>query len=207
MPDNDRPRLVIASRNPGKAREFRRLLADVPFDVVSAAEAGVDVDVEETGATFEANARLKAEAYSRASGELTLADDSGIEVDALGGEPGVRSARHAREGQTDEEGRERLLARVRDVPGWERGARYRVVLAVTGPQTGGEVHFFEGVCEGSLAHEPIGEGGFGYDPIFWLPGERRTMAELTPAEKDAVSHRGMAARKAAAFLEKLSGGG
>ncbi len=207
MPDNDRPRLVIASRNPGKAREFRRLLADVPFDVVSAAEAGVDVDVEETGATFEANARLKAEAYGRACGELTLADDSGIEVDALGGEPGARSARYAREGQTDQEGRDHLLAAVRDVPGWERGARYRVVLAVTGPQTGGEVHFFEGVCEGSLAHEPIGEGGFGYDPIFWLPGERRTMAELTPAEKDAVSHRGMAARKAAAFLEKLVSGG
>lgn len=204
MTTTDRPVLVIATRNPGKVREFRQLLAGLPFRVVSLDDVGIDIEVEETGDTFAANARLKAEQYHAACGELTLADDSGIEVDALNGRPGVRSARFVRPGQTDEEGREHMLAEMADVPGWRRQARFRAVIAVVGPQTGRRVHLFEGTCEGAIAHGTIGDGGFGYDPIFWLPGERRTMAELSATEKDAISHRGIAAREAISYLKTLT---
>lgn len=197
------PALVIATRNPGKIREFRRLLAGLRFRVLSLEDAGIDIDVEETGDTYAANARLKAEQYHAASGELTLADDSGIEVDALDGGPGVLSARYVRPGQSDEEGRERMLAEMAGVPGWLRRARYRAVIAVIGRQTGRRIRLFEGTCEGAIAHEEIGTDGFGYDPIFWLPGERRTMAELPSAEKDAISHRGIAMRAAIAYLKTL----
>ena len=205
MADIGRTTLVIATRNPGKVTEFRRLLGDLPLRVVSLDEAGVDAgfEVDETGKTFGDNARLKAEQYHAASGELTLADDSGIEVDALGGRPGVHSARYVRPGQTDEEGRERMLEEMADVPGWRRQAHYRVVIAIVGPQTGGEIHCFDGACEGAIAHASIGVGGFGYDPIFWLPSERRTMAELSAVEKDAVSHRGVAVRKAITYLKTV----
>ena len=203
MTDIDNPVLVIATRNPGKVREFRRMLAGLSFRVLSLDDIGIDINIEETGDTFAENARLKAEQYHAACGELTLADDSGIEVDALNGGPGVRSARYVRPGQTDEEGRERMLADMADVPGWRRQARYRAVIAVVGRQTEGQVRLFEGTCEGAIAHEAIGESGFGYDPIFWLPGERRTMAELSAEEKDAISHRGIAVRDAVAYLKTL----
>lgn len=204
MSNNDAPVLVIATRNPGKVREFRQLLGGLPFRVLSLDDVGVDIEVEETGDTFAANAELKARAYQEASGELTLADDSGIEVDALDGAPGVYSARFFREGQTDEEGRDHLLKEMVDVPGWSRQARYRAVIAVVGNQTGGQVHLFEGACEGAVAHGPIGEGGFGYDPIFWLAPERKTMAELSASEKDAISHRGIAARAAVKYLKTIA---
>jgi len=122
MPSSKLPILVIATRNPGKAREFQQLLQHLPFRVLSLADVGVDIEVEETGDTFAKNASLKAEQYHAASGELTLADDSGIEVDALDGGPGVHSARYLRPGQTDEEGRDHLLAQMVDVPGWKRQA-------------------------------------------------------------------------------------
>ncbi len=195
--------LVIATRNPGKAREFRLLLEGLPFRVLTLDDLGVQIEVEETGDTFAANAKLKVEGYHAATGELTLADDSGIEVDALDGRPGVYSARYVRPGQTDEEGRNRMLAEMAHVPGWSRQARYRAVIAVCGGLTGNLVHLFDGTCEGAIAHEPIGEGGFGYDPIFWVPAERRTMAELSASEKDAISHRGIATRKAVDYLKTL----
>lgn len=204
MCDSDAPILVIATRNPGKVREFRQLLDGLPFRVMSLDDVGVGIEVEETGDTFAANAELKAQAYQAASGELTLADDSGIEVDALDGAPGVYSARYFRDGQTDEEGRNHLLKEMFDVPGWSRQARYRAVIAVVGKQTGDKVHLFEGACEGAVAHGPIGEGGFGYDPIFWLPPERKTMAELSAVEKDAISHRGVAARAATEYLKSIA---
>ena len=204
MSSSDAPILVIATRNPGKVREFRQLLDGLPFRVMSLDDIGVDIEVEETGDTFAANAELKAQAYYGATGELTLADDSGIEVDALDGAPGVYSARFFREGQIDEEGRNHLLKEMIDVPGWSRQARYRAVIAVVGKQTGDEVRFFDGACEGAVAHGPIGEGGFGYDPIFWLPPERKTMAELSATEKDAISHRGIAARAAVEYLKTLA---
>jgi XTP/dITP diphosphohydrolase len=204
MPSSDLPVLVIATRNPGKAREFQQLLQDLPFRVMSLEDVGVDIEVEETGNTFAENASLKAEKYHAASGELTLADDSGIEVDALDGAPGVYSARYLRPGQTDEEGRDHLLAQMVDVPGWKRQARYRAVIAIVGGASGTGPQLFEGACVGAIAHGPIGDGGFGYDPIFWLVAERRTMAELSAQEKDAISHRGIAARKAAAYLQTVA---
>ena len=196
-------KLLIATHNPGKVREFRRMLAGLSFRVLSLDDVGIDINIEETGDTFAENARLKAEQYHAACGELTLADDSGIEVDALNGGPGVRSARYVRPGQTDEEGRERMLADMADVPGWSRQARYRAVIAIIGHQTGGSAHLFEGTCEGAIAHGMIGDDEFGYDPIFWLPGERRTMAELSAEEKDVISHRGIAMRGATAYLKTL----
>jgi XTP/dITP diphosphohydrolase len=204
MTTNEYPKLVIATRNPGKVREFRQLLDGLPFRVMSLDDLGIEIEVEETGTTFAENAQLKAEQYHAASGELTLADDSGIEVDALDGRPGVHSARYVRPDQTDEEGRDRMLEELIDVPGWKRQARYRAVIAIVGRATGGEVHLFEGACEGAIAHGPIGDGGFGYDPIFWLVGERRTMAELSATEKDAISHRGIATREAVSYLKTLS---
>jgi XTP/dITP diphosphohydrolase len=204
MPSSVLPVLVIATRNPGKAREFQQLLQDLPFRILSLEDVGVDIEVEETGDTFAENAILKAEQYHAASGELTLADDSGIEVDALAGAPGVYSARYLRPGQTDEEGRDHLLAQMMDVPGWKRQARYIAVIAIVGDRAGNRPQLFDGSCEGAIAHGPIGGGGFGYDPIFWLGAERKTMAELSTQEKDVISHRGIAVRKAAKYLQSIA---
>jgi non-canonical purine NTP pyrophosphatase (RdgB/HAM1 family) len=204
MPSRDLPVLVIATRNPGKAREFQQLLQDLPFRILSLEDVGVEIEVEETGDTFAENASLKAKQYHAASGELTLADDSGIEVDALDGAPGVYSARYLRPGQTDEEGRDHLLAQMVGVPGWKRQARYVAVIAIVGDRNRTWPQLFEGSYKGAIAHGPIGDGGFGYDPIFWLGAERKTMAELSAQEKDAVSHRGIAVRKAAQYLQSIT---
>ena len=197
-------KLLIATRNPGKAREFQRLFAGLPFELVDLPAAGITVEVNETGKTFEENARLKAAGYSKASGLLTLADDSGLEVDALGGEPGVMSARHGGPGLSDEDRVRVLLHNMKDIPGWKRQARFMAVLALAGPGVPGGSLTAEGVVEGAVAHEPIGKNGFGYDPVFWLKRRAKTMAELTPEEKDAVSHRGQAARKMAGALGRLA---
>ncbi len=202
-----RPRLLIATNNAHKVAEFRRLLADAGVDLTTPAELGLDLDVEETGETFEENARLKARAFRDASGLPSLADDSGIEVDALGGRPGVRSARYGGDG-LDDEGRVRLLlAELEDVPAERRSCRYRVVLVLAEP--GGRERVAEGACEGSVAFGPAGDNGFGYDPVFLAPAYGRTVAQLDPAEKDAISHRGQAARRMAAMLKSPSspGGG
>ena len=192
--------LLVATRNRGKLRELASLLSNVPMRLVSLDEAGVDGEVEETGATFEENAVLKATAYAKASGLTTLADDSGLEVDALGGEPGVRSARYAGAG-ADDGARVRLLLRnLRETPAGGRQARFRCAIAVASPN--GPVRTFAGVCEGTIADAPRGRNGFGYDPVFLLPEMGKTMAELSDEEKDAVSHRGMAARRAAAALRE-----
>ena len=200
--------LLVATRNRGKLRELASLLSDVPMRLVSLDEAGVDGEVEETGATFEENAVLKATAYAKASGLTTLADDSGLEVDALGGEPGVRSARYAGAGADDAARVRRLLRNLRETPAGGRQARFRCAIAVASPN--GPVRTFAGVCEGTIADAPRGRNGFGYDPVFLLPEMGKTMAELSDEEKDAVSHRGMAARRAAAalreadFMDRLS---
>ncbi len=190
--------LLVATRNPGKLRELASLLWDVPARLVSLDEAGVDATVDETGATFEENAVLKATVYARASGLTTLADDSGLEVDALGGDPGVRSARYAGPGADDAARMRRLLHKLQKVPAGGRQARFRCVIALAQPHGGART--FMGVCEGLIADAPRGRNGFGYDPVFILPGMGRTMAELSAAEKGSVSHRGIAARRAAAAL-------
>lgn len=184
-------RLVIASRNPGKVREILAICADWPVRWITHQETSWP-DVEETGSSYLENALLKAGAVARATGEAALADDSGIEADALGGAPGPRSARYAGDGASDEDNLQALLRALAGVPGPGRTARYRAVAAVVFPD-GREVSA-EGACEGVLRSKPSGTGGFGYDPIFEPAGWDRTMAELTPEEKDRISHRGRALR-------------
>ena len=190
-------RLLIATRNAGKLGELRELLADVPYELVSLDDVGVGEDVEETGATFQENAVLKATAYCLLSGLLTLADDSGLEVDALAGEPGVHSARYAGEGATDGDRIALLLRNLRERPTpWT--ARFRCVIAIASPglepQHGGSesVRTFDGRCEGEIVGEPRGDNGFGYDPVFFIPGVDKTMAELTEEGKNGISHRSAA---------------
>jgi XTP/dITP diphosphohydrolase len=186
-------RLVLATRNPGKQREFARLLT--PHEVIALPD-GVELPPE-TGDTFAANALPKARAAAAGTGRPAIADDSGIEAEALGGRPGVHSARFAGEHATDEENLAKLIA---EAPAGS-GLTYVCVLAYVDPATG-EEHLFEGRCNGRVAPAPRGDGGFGYDPAF-LPDDEptgRTMAELSDAEKDAISHRGRAARALLAWL-------
>lgn len=186
-------RIAIASRNPHKLRELARICADWPVAWVTAGEhPGPWPDVDEPHATYLENALEKARATARALGVPALADDSGIEVDALGGRPGPRSARFAGEDATDARNLAELIETMRATEPERRTARYRCVAALAWP--GGEERWAEGVCEGTLVAEPRGKRGFGYDPVFVPAGERRTMAELSDAEKDAISHRGRALR-------------
>ncbi len=198
-------KLLIATKNKGKVREYRELLADMPFDVLSLADVGIDADVEETGETFEENALLKARAYARLSGLLTWADDSGLAVDALAGWPGVHSARHAGPDATDADRIDILLQRLVATPAQERHAAFHCVVAIATPE--GRAWTTEGMCAGVIIEQPRGAGGFGYDPIFFVPDLGKTFAQLAPEEKNAISHRGIAARKAAALLAQLTAQG
>ena len=191
-------RLLLATGNTGKAREYRDLLGDLAYEVVTLADLGITTVVEESGVTFEENACAKATAMAAESGLLTMADDSGLEVDALGGEPGVRSHRYAGEDASDQDRISFLLARMQGVAWPERAARFRCVIAIAEPGDG--VDFCAGECPGIVALEPHGEGGFGYDPIFYLPDLGRTMAQVTLAEKNRISHRGQAGRAAHRLL-------
>ena len=190
--------LLVATRNPGKAREYEQLLRGIPFQVTSLDEIGLAEEVEETGSSFEENACIKARAYSALSGLLTLADDSGLEVDALGGEPGVKSARYGGLGSSDEDRVELLLKNLKDVPWEQRTGRFRCVIAIARPP--GEVETVTGVVEGIIQYKPKGANGFGYDPVFYLPHLGRTTAELSLEEKNELSHRGQAAKKAVGLL-------
>jgi len=196
-------KLLVATRNSGKVREFARLLSDIDFDVVGLDDLGIDLEVEETGSNFEENALLKARAYAEASGELTLADDSGLEVKALDGDPGVKSARYGGEGLDDEGRVQLLLKNLESVRGWNRQARFVAVLALVGDQVPGGESTTEGVVDGAIIHEPVGENGFGYDPVFWLASHAKTTAQLSGEDKDEVSHRGNALRQLLPVLEKL----
>jgi XTP/dITP diphosphohydrolase len=184
-------RVVIASRNSGKVREIIAICSDWPVEWLTHEQVSWP-DVEEPADTYLENALIKARAVSEATGEAALADDSGIEVDALGGAPGPRSARYAGEGASDEENLRALLRALAGVPLSGRTARYRAVAVLARP--GGEPVWGEGVCEGVLRTKPTGSGGFGYDPVFEPEGWDRTMAELSPKEKDRISHRGRALR-------------
>lgn len=194
-------RLLIATRNPGKLKEYEQLLAGLPVTLTYLSGEGIAHEVEETGETFADNAIHKAEEYARISGLLTLADDSGLEVDALDGEPGVHSARYAGPRATDEDRYQVLLERMRDVPWEERGARFRCVIAVAEPEGG--VWTTEGTCEGVITLAPKGEHGFGYDPVFYLPDQEKTMAQLAPEVKNRMSHRARAAQEIRPILERI----
>jgi XTP/dITP diphosphohydrolase len=191
-------RLLVATRNAGKVRELRRLLAELEGVELVGLDGFADVpDVVENAATFEGNAAKKAREMAAATGLPTLADDSGLEVDALGGAPGVRSARYAGRHGDDEANNDRLLRELSGVPDAERTARFRCALAFADPDgpLGDEVIVVHGVVEGRITHARRGEGGFGYDPLFELAGDTRTTAELSAEEKNAVSHRADAARR------------
>jgi len=195
------PKLLLATTNQGKLREFHQLLKGLPFELVSPVEEGIDIVVDESQPSYEENASLKAITYSEASHLITLADDSGLEVDALDGEPGIHSARAAGENASDKDRVERLLARLKDVPEEKRSARFVCVIAIATP--GKKVETCQDECRGLIAFEPQGDNGFGYDPIFYFPELGKTMAELTMETKNRVSHRGKAAQKARKVLEKL----
>ena len=192
--------VVLASSSPHKLAEFRRLFLGSPVQILPATEAASPPQVEETGATFLQNARLKAAAYAQTCRAWSLADDSGLEVDALAGAPGVRSARYAGPGANDQARNAKLLAALADVPDARRTARFRCAVALAAPD-GTIVYTAVRSFEGRIAHAPRGDQGFGYDPLFIVGAGNRTMAELTPDEKNRVSHRGQAAHAARRFVE------
>jgi XTP/dITP diphosphohydrolase len=191
-------RLLVATGNAGKLREYREMMSDLPVEWLTLKDVGLGgMEVEETGDTFVANALIKAEAYSKASGLPTLADDSGIAVDALNGAPGVYSARYA---PTEAECRAKLLGTVKDVPTELRTARFVCLIAMVVPDV--VTMYTEGRVEGAISYEERGTNGFGYDPIFLLP-DGRTMAELGSDEKNSISHRGRALKKLQPLITAL----
>jgi XTP/dITP diphosphohydrolase len=197
-------RLLVATRSEHKLRELRELLRLDRAELISLGAAGVEGDPVEDGRTFRTNAAIKARFGLRATGLPTLADDSGIEVDALGGGPGVRTRRYAGEQATDADNNAKLLAALDDLPPERRGARYVCVLALAMP--GAPLAFARGTCRGRIATAPRGAGGFGYDPIFEPEGEPvggRTFGEWSAAEKNRISHRARAARRMAPRLAEL----
>jgi XTP/dITP diphosphohydrolase len=191
-------RLLIATHNQGKKREYAALLQGLDLELTTLSEVGIAYDVAEDGATYQENALLKARAYAALSALLTLADDSGLDVDALGGAPGVRTARWAGEGASDRDRYELLLHKLEGVPEAERTARFRCVIALAWPD--GRTEVVEGTCEGAIAHAPRGSNGFGYDPVFLVPEFDCTMAELPAEIKNRISHRARAAQAARALL-------
>jgi XTP/dITP diphosphohydrolase len=204
-------RLLIATRSAHKLAELRELLALDRAELVSLDDLGVGGDVDETGSTFEANARLKARHGARLTGLPTLADDSGLEVDELGGGPGVRTRRYAGENATDADNNTKLLAALAGLPPERRTARYVCVLALAlpdaaGPRGGLPMRLARGTCRGRIAPAPRGSGGFGYDPIFEPASEPpggRTLGEWSQAAKNEISHRGAAARRMQPILREL----
>ena len=195
----NKKKLVFATGNQGKVNEFSQMLGD-EYEILSMKDIGVELDIVEDGATFEENAIIKAKALMEATGEMVLADDSGFEVDALNKEPGIYSSRYMGEDTPYSVKNAELLRRCEGVPDEKRDARFVCVIACAFP--GGRVETATGVIEGKLAHEPKGENGFGYDPIFYLPERGCTTGEMPPEEKNAISHRGIAVRKMVEILKK-----
>jgi len=193
---------LVATNNRGKLREYGELLKGIPFELTTLSEQGITEEVEETASSLKQNAIHKAITYAKLGGLTAMADDSGLEVDALGGEPGPLSRRYAGDNVSDTERNDYLLAKLRNVPREKRTARFRCVIAIAMPE--GKVKTCEGVCEGIIAFDAKGSGGFGYDPIFYLPELDKRMAELSLAEKNRISHRAKAAQKARRILERLA---
>lgn len=192
--------VVIATKNRGKVKDFEAIFAPLNYEVVTMLDVAPDMEIDETGTTFEENAVLKAETLSKALGKLVIADDSGLEVDALDGEPGVYSARYAGD-HDDEANIQKVLEKLQGVPEEKRTARFVCAIAISGPDVETKTVF--GTCEGMILNEKRGTNGFGYDPIFYVPELERTMAELTAEEKGAISHRGNAIRKLTEELSSL----
>ena len=193
---------LLATNNAHKLGEYRQLLAGIPYEIVTPSHLGLDLDVAEDGETYADNATRKAVAFARASGLLSLADDSGLEVFALDREPGLRSSRYAGPGATDADRIALVLEKLRARPGTSREARFVCVIALARPD--GELDIVEGECRGEITTAPRGEHGFGYDPIFFVPEVGKTMAELPPDVKNRLSHRARAAATARAVLARLT---
>ncbi len=190
-------KILLATVNKGKVREYRSLLEGIPYEIVTPGDLGIANVPEETGSTFAENAAIKAKEYAARSGIMTLADDSGLVVDALGGAPGIYSARYAGEHATDHDRNNLLLKNLRGVPPGKRTARFVCVIAIA---SGERVRLFTGECPGIIISEPKGTNGFGYDPIFFMPEFGRTMAEISDEEKNRASHRAKAAAQARKYL-------
>lgn len=201
IPEPKQVRLIAATKNKGKLEEIAQLLEQFPCDVVSMAEAGIEVNIEENGSTFEENALIKAKSVWKVIGETVIADDSGLEVDYLNGAPGIYSARYAGEGATDADRNSKLLDALEGVPSDKRTARFVCALAVVFPD--GSDLMVRGTCEGYIAFEPAGSNGFGYDPLFYVPEYGMTIAQMNADIKNSISHRGNALRKMAAELEQV----
>ena len=191
--------LLVATHNPGKMQEFRHLLADLPVEIRFPADFNLRLAIPEDGDTYLQNASQKALAYANMTKRITLADDSGLEVDALGGAPGLYSARYVPGEDMDRV--TALLTTLRDVPVAERTARFRCVIVIATPQ--GEVYSAEGVCEGQITQSAAGQGGFGYDPIFYLPDLGCTMAQIPEQQKNQISHRARAVQAALPILRQI----
>lgn len=194
-------RLVVASHNLHKIREIKELTAHLGLKVVGLPELGDFPPVLEDGETFEANAKKKAVEIGKLTGELVLADDSGLEVDALEGAPGVLSARFAGEPSSDQRNNKLLLEKLAGVASKDRGAQFRCVIALASPH--GEVEFSEGICRGEIILEPRGQGGFGYDPLFFVPEYGLTFAELSFKVKNSISHRYLAMQGILKYLNRI----
>ena len=195
-------KLLVATHNQGKVTEFAEMLADLAIEWLSLDDVGVTEDVEETGSTFRENSVLKSRTYALETGLITLADDSGLEVDALQGAPGVYTARYGGPGLTAVQRYQKLLEAIKEVPEPQRTARFRCVITVAGPD-GVILGESEGVCEGRIAQKPIGDNGFGYDPVFYLPQFNMTMAQLPAGEKHIISHRGQAVQAIVPRLREI----
>ena len=193
--------LLVATHNQGKIREYQQLLADLHLQVTSLAQQNISHDVDETGTTFAENAILKAKEYAQLSGLLTWADDSGLEIDALQGRPGVYSARYGGKGLSEKDRYELVLRELQETAAPPWSARFRCVVALAMPN--GEIHTVEDTVEGEITNQARGENGFGYDPIFFVPEFNATMAQLPKEVKNQISHRGKAAAKARKLLEEL----
>jgi len=194
-------KLLLATNNRAKVREYRSLLQGLPFELVTLAEQGITTAVREVGESLEENARLKAVVLAAESQLVALADDSGLEVDVLGGEPGHLSARYAGDRASDKERISYLLARLKGIPWEKRSARFRCVIAIATPE--GRIELCSGDCRGLITFEPRGKEGFGYDPIFYFPGLGKAFADLSFDDKNRVSHRGKAAREVPSVLARL----
>lgn len=185
--------IIIATKNPGKAIEFVEMFKPLGYEIKTLLDYPELPDIPETGTTFQENALLKAEGIAKILNRTVIADDSGLEIDCLNGRPGVYSARYAGEPKSDERNIQKVLEEMKDVPDEKRTAHFTCVLAVVRPDQ--EPVLFEGRCDGVILREKRGEHGFGYDPIFYVPEKQKTMAEMTPAEKQSISHRGNALKK------------
>lgn len=193
-------KIIVATGNAGKMREFRMILADLGLEIISMKDAGVNADIVEDGTTFAQNAEIKARAVWEQTGDIVLADDSGLVVDYLGGEPGIYSARYLGEDTSYEVKNQVIIDRLAGAKEEERTARFVCAIAAVLPD--GQVLHTEGAVEGVIAHHPAGDGGFGYDPIFYLPEYGMTSAEIPAEKKNEISHRGKALRA----MERLLGG-